>query len=116
MCVPVQVFGGSDGLFRFFYVEFRAVRALRVQKEFLSSDFEEPTPSRRARGRVGSGLGYNDEHESHPGSADTRMDEDRMIHRTATLVGKHDICCLPPARSAPGVATKWWTADRLTTG
>ena len=55
MCVPVQVFGRSDGLFRFFYVEFRAVRALRVQKGFLSSDFEKPTPSRRARGRVGWG-------------------------------------------------------------
>ena len=31
---------------------------------------------------------------------------------SATRVGKYDINSLPPS----WVATKWWTADRLTTG
>ena len=46
----------------------------------------------------------------------TRYGKGTWAYMRMRVVGKQDINSLPSARDALWAATKWWTADRLTTG
>lgn len=51
-----------------------------------------------------------------PANGLTRYGKGTWAYMRMRIVGKQDINSLPSARDALWAATKWWTADRLTTG